>query len=371
MSESRNIVVVLGNGFDLDLGLKTSYKDFWESEFCPKDYPAPIIRHLNSRWTNDIESVRWYDLENELLNYALNGDKTDLISESEYKYIQENNDFQLINKLRFFGVDDTFRGLFDKGLIKIFNTPIRSATIPYREEYGKSVLSRDKYAFNLIKERLCEYLKSIEKPIPDSPSVAFHMLCAFTKCIEAGNTIDIYSFNYTRLKMRSFSLEGMPIHYMHGSCEDGKVIVGTRDGIPMAREYDFLQKVMDDSFMPPDIVSALDNADEVIIFGHSLGENDRQYFEQFVTKQASGDNQFKKDLYIFTRDTESKENIKRSLGSMIGGRLSSLYSFNRPFIIRTGELEKDRQLLYSFLLNHHTEKYYVSEVIGKLLSHDE
>ncbi|MBP5517465.1 MAG: hypothetical protein J6X91_02220 [Bacteroidales bacterium] len=50
MSESRKIVLVIGNGFDLDLGLKTSYKDFWESEFCPKDYPSPLIRHLNSQW---------------------------------------------------------------------------------------------------------------------------------------------------------------------------------------------------------------------------------------------------------------------------------------------------------------------------------
>ena len=50
MFEPRKLVLILGNGFDLDLGLKTSYKDFWESEYCPKDYPAPLIRHLNSRW---------------------------------------------------------------------------------------------------------------------------------------------------------------------------------------------------------------------------------------------------------------------------------------------------------------------------------
>lgn len=46
MAEPRKIVLILGNGFDLDLGLKTSYKDFWESDYCPKKYPAPLIRHL-------------------------------------------------------------------------------------------------------------------------------------------------------------------------------------------------------------------------------------------------------------------------------------------------------------------------------------
>ncbi len=48
MEEPRKIVVILGNGFDVDLGLKTLYKDFWESKYCPKDYPAPLIFHLNS-----------------------------------------------------------------------------------------------------------------------------------------------------------------------------------------------------------------------------------------------------------------------------------------------------------------------------------
>ena len=69
MAEPRKIVLILGNGFDLDLGLKTSYKDFWESEFCPKDYPAPLIHHLNQRWPDNLDAVKWCDLENELLNY--------------------------------------------------------------------------------------------------------------------------------------------------------------------------------------------------------------------------------------------------------------------------------------------------------------
>ena len=64
-SNPRKIVLILGNGFDLNLGLKTSYKDFWESKFCPKDYPAPLIRHLNQCWPGGIDGVRWYDLENE------------------------------------------------------------------------------------------------------------------------------------------------------------------------------------------------------------------------------------------------------------------------------------------------------------------
>ena len=65
----RSIVLVLGNGFDLDLGLRTSYKDFWESNDCPKNYPALLIKHLNEKWPDNLDKVKWYDLENELLEY--------------------------------------------------------------------------------------------------------------------------------------------------------------------------------------------------------------------------------------------------------------------------------------------------------------
>ena len=37
-------VLIIGNGFDLDLGRKTTYKDFYNSEYCPKKYPAPLNR---------------------------------------------------------------------------------------------------------------------------------------------------------------------------------------------------------------------------------------------------------------------------------------------------------------------------------------
>ena len=38
----RSIVLVLGNGFDMDLGLRTSYKDFWESKYC-KPYGSNFV----------------------------------------------------------------------------------------------------------------------------------------------------------------------------------------------------------------------------------------------------------------------------------------------------------------------------------------
>ena len=370
MSESRKIVLILGNGFDLDLGLKTSYKDFWKSEFCPKDYPAPIIKHLNERWDEALEAVRWYDLENELMNYyrkvSLPGSKVDVITREEEQFVREVNPAYLS-----YGIDNKYisaaNSLLQKGFI-VENPRISPRYLmPYREDMLRSTVWRDRRALDLIKEGLYKYLKSIEKPIPENLSIAFQLLLAISKCVEAGNTVSIYTFNYTRVQMRGHNLRDVPVNYMHGSCEDGKIIVGTRDGTPMEPEYDFLQKVMDDSFNPPDIVSALNKTDEVIIFGHSLGENDRQYFEQFFSQQARIDNLTKKDIFIFTRNDASKAEIKRALKSLTGDRLSVLMSINQPVIIRTGNLKADQKLLYNFLVAHHTDEHYASEVIGKIL----
>lgn len=370
MSESSKIVLVLGNGFDLDLGLKTSYKDFWESEFCPKDYPAPIIHHLNQHWSDNLDDVKWYDLENELLNYYKGlqniKDGEDILTEEEKDFLKKFTSYGFACHW-FDDKIDLLQSLVNKGVLLYRDRQIPAMGEHLKEDALKSPIWRDQKALGLIKEGLYKYLKSIEKPFSGSLSVAFHLLLSMNKCAESGNTVSIYSFNYTQVPMLRNGQKDVPVYYMHGSCEDGKLIVGTRDGTPMEPEYDFLQKVMDDSFNPPDIVSALNNTDEVIIFGHSLGENDRQYFEQFFSQQASIDNLTKKDIFIFTRDDASKVEIKRALKSLTGDRLSVLMSINRPTIIRTGNLKADQKLLYNFLVAHHTDEYYASEVIGKLL----
>ncbi len=370
MEEPKRIVLILGNGFDLDLGLETSYKSFWESEFCPKDYPSPLIHHLNQRWPNNMVAVKWYDLENELLNYydiiCQSRPIPDVITPEEKKFITEINPAYIS-----FGVDEKYlnaaNSLLQKGILKENPKIVPKYIMPYRDDLMKSSSWRDRKAFGLIKEGLCKYLKSIDKPIHDSETAAFHLLLTLKKTAEAGNFIDIFTFNYTRVQMHGYTIDDIPVHYMHGNCEDGKIIIGTRDDLNMAKEYDFLLKAMDDSFTPPDIVTPLKEADEVIIFGHSLGENDRQYFAPFFLRQANYDNSVRKDITIFTRDDNSKVEIKRALQKMTDGKLSALWSINQPVIIRTANIKADQQLLYNFLTAHHTDKHFASEIIGKLI----
>ena len=370
MSESRNIVLILGNGFDLDLGLKTSYKDFWESDYCPKNYPAPIIHHLNQCWPDTLDAVKWYDLENELLNYYKGipdpKNPRDFLTDEEKSFLETFQAYKLGYGL-YSDKEELIQSLYEKRVIVEAKNLLIPIDAPFQDDCLKTPKWRDVKALELIKEGLCAYLKSIDKPIPESMTVAFHMLLALAKSAEAGNSINIFTFNYTRVQMRGYSLTDIPVHYMHGCCADGRIIVGTRDDINVDPGYDFLLKAMDDSFSPPDIVSALKDADEVIIFGHSLGENDRQYFAPFFLRQVDYDNPVRKDIVIFTRDNKSKVEIKRALQNMTGGKLSALYSVNQPVIIRTRNLDEDQQALYNFLVKHHTEEHFAKEIIGKLL----
>lgn len=367
MSEPRRIVLILGNGFDLDLGLKTSYKDFWESKYCPKDYPAPLIRHLNSKWGDELESVRWYDLENELLEYALHGDKTDVVNEAERSYVLNHSDVQISIELNYTNTKDEFSSLVEKGYIQLVENYPPRAYIPYKEAFSLPVLERDKKALQLIKDRLCSYLKSIEEPIYEKLSVASNVLLAMLKTVDAGDFVNIYTFNYTHVQFKGDVVDEIPVHYMHGNFTDGNIIVGTHDDLEISAEYDFLQKGMDDYFLPPDLVTALKEADEVIIFGHSLGTNDRQYFAPFFKRQATEDNPVKKDITIFTRDYDSQREIKRALQQMTDGKLSSLYSINQPIIIKTDNLKEDQDAFKDFLDKHHTDSLQVKSIVSWLI----
>lgn len=64
-------VFIIGNGFDLDLGWKTGYRDFVSSKYWPlkdKDPYSMMAQFLKEKTEID----RWYDLESMLKVYASN-----------------------------------------------------------------------------------------------------------------------------------------------------------------------------------------------------------------------------------------------------------------------------------------------------------
>lgn len=183
---------------------------------------------------------------------------------------------------------------------------------------------------------------------------------------ERGDYVQIYSFNYTSLP-HPYGINLKDItHHVHGTCSDGKIIIGTEDSPILSDEYDFLQKSFDPNYNPPSLVYDLLSAQEIVIFGHSIGVNDRQYFKSFFQKQTSTSSPSRKKITIFTRDEKSEIEIKRSLQQMTDHNLSTLYGLNDLQIIKTVNIKDDPSKLKEFMQEHIKDDRYVIPAISQL-----
>ena len=369
----KSVVLVLGNGFDLDLGLRTSYKDFWESDYCPKSYPAPLIKHLNEKWPDSLDKVKWYDLENELLEYfrsiQVEGEYPDLITESEYEFLKRYNPAHTSCRSHYERYQSDIDSLHGKNLLDLDIGWNLYITIPYLDDLRQTGVWRDRKAFQLIKEGLCKYISEVSKSIPDTEGCAFNVLFAIARAKEQGDYVNIYTFNYTKLHHPYGSNLTSITHHVHGTCEDGKIIIGTQDSKEFNKDYDFLQKSFDPNFSPPALVYDLLNADEIVFFGHSIGINDRQYFKSFFKQQTSTDAPKRKRISIFTRDEKAEVEIKRSLQEMTDHNLSTLYGMNDLEIIKTAEVKNSPKQFRDFMLRNINNEAQIRITMQQLLEH--
>ena len=76
------------------------------------------------------------------------------------------------------------------------------------------------------------------------------------------------------------------------------------------------------------------DADDITIFGHSLGINDSQYFKAFFERQSSSTNPQKKNI---------------TLQEMTNWNLTSLYGLNNLQIIKTDECANNPALLRKYI----------------------
>lgn len=330
----RRSVLILGNGFDLNLGRKTSYKDFYESEYCPKTYPAPLIWHLNERWKNNMENVKWYNLESELSNYyhvkiEPNKGPNDIVSEDEKKVLDV---FRHKNALISYEPHvtenlETINKLIERGII--LHRPLPSALfVVHKDLIELTPKERDEKAFNLIIDGLQKYLISVENEDIDKDTYAYMLLEIFAKK-HKDEVVKIYSFNYTGIVPLTEKIQ-----YVHGCCKDGNIVLGTKDE-KMEYGYDFLLKAYNPNFHPPRLVFDLLDADEITIFGHSLGENDSQYFKSFFNKLTDVENPTNKVIHIITKDNASILDTKKALMNMTEHKLSELFTLNTVKISAT------------------------------------
>ncbi len=363
-------ILILGNGFDLDLGRKTSYKNFYESDFCPNDYPAPIIKHLNERWTDHLEAVKWYDLENEILNYyeKINHREItgyDLYDANERKILEQikQNPTHTTNLIIRNNLAIIERLLADN----ILSLSSNNHLIVHPDTF-LSPVERDIKAIQQIKYGLTKYLEGIQGGNIKEDSAAATIVRTFAYNYEHLDEYAVYSFNYMTLhsvfNSNAIGVFNDITQFVHGAVKDGNIIIGTKDH-QISPKYDFIQKSFDPKFNPPTLGVDLLLADDITIFGHSLGVNDSQYFKPFFEQQSQMTAK-KKTITIFTKDDKSEMQIKRALQVMTNWNLSALYSMNNLQIIKTDVCNEDKSLLREYVKRFCDDEY----VIGCIMSGD-
>ena len=267
-------LLIVGNGFDLSMGFKTSYGDFMKSSFFPK-YDSTLCSHLRKQFQ---ENMGWIDIEKELSEFS-----SMLISmkqDAKKKHIKWEYD-------------------------------------SFREEYEELKSS--------LKAYLQEETKRAFGPSPDNPAKrVIDQLPAESKII---------SFNYTsiieRMTRDRFCASKGNLLHIHGSlAPSDDIVFGVEDSAELSKEHVFLYKAHSRHLKVQEFSDWLNSAERIIFYGYSLGDTDRQYFEKFFRKLCSSDSIYT-ELIFYYYGQASYDNLIWQLQVLTNHKLTQLQIQNK------------------------------------------
>lgn len=243
-------LIILGNGFDLDLGWKTSYADFYQArrssfeKLSEMDY----IRDM-------IKGEHWYDLE---------GYIRECIIKTPKEQIKDLNSFWIICSANLFEYFANFP--------PIYTTNKES--------------------------------------------------CAYAFLNKVSHRSSIISFNYTNpFEKEGIKNKATDYIYMHGSLAEANHFSMLKLGVDRA--------VLDENIIAGDklilpiiksnennnkskILQLLKDSQNIIFYGHSLGQTDADYFKIYFQQITKG-SITNKNIYFITRDAKGLQQMKNNL----------------------------------------------------------
>lgn len=271
-------VIVLGNGFDMSLGLKTGYNHFYQSDqfAYAKDKATSIFGEVETIFQviekEHIELSNWVDLE------------------------------------RLFKIRYSMEG----GNCKLTISQIK-------EEY--------QLVYSALKRFLSRELESMGKVLSDRNFILNHPIY-YSLDRQNFKSALIVNFSYTQIPQKIFNILPRPacpkIDYwdIHGTLSNGNIILGVDDGFKLhSKEFSFLRKSFSPEFRGHFVRQKLNSAKEVVFFGHSLGETDHFYFKDLF---LSNSEEMKQSITVYHYNAEDFENHYFQITTM-NNNMSGLY----------------------------------------------
>lgn len=267
-------LLVIGNGFDLALGLKTSYIDFMEwlmNEHCMDG--TDLYEFLSHK----LKIKRWIDIENELRIYS------NKICNPSESHLNKEGKQKISSKFR----------REHKSLCNILC------------EYLKMQVDNNNWIETGLKNQSIKQLLSKVKKEP----------------------LYVINFNYTDT-IKAFRVNDVVNHHIHGSLSDGENIVfGVEDSSILAKGNSFLYKSYNPILNVNHLNERFEDAKHILFYGYSLGQTDHSYFEDFFKEQSTKGCE-RKIIDFFYYGQEGYDDLFWQLRTLTGKRMAQFKQFN-------------------------------------------
>jgi len=280
-----NKLVIIGNGFDLAHGLKTSYKDFlvWSVNQSISNKDNPNYEGLINFSTDELPAYQKISIES----------------------IEQFHDFiihwEIKPNYKYFFIERIFKASYENW-VDIENEYFRELVNIYSDRnvatYDKKKRLRElNLSLEILKKELDKYLKLESKNTYINEDIAEHFKEIFTIPDSDISYIMVLNFNYTdnvEKYIYKFINQYISINYIHGKLYEEKNPIIFGYGDETDEHYEKIEKLNDNEYLKymksfaylqtPNykrLFDFLDKKDEkfdVYIMGHSLGLSDRLLF---------------------------------------------------------------------------------------------
>ncbi|MCL2555846.1 MAG: AbiH family protein [Firmicutes bacterium] len=320
----QNTLLILGNGFDLECGLKSSFTEFFNA--CIKDKVSILKEYGDHKveadgfwqallyiyeWKYNQNDYNWFDIEdiikNTLLNVFIeNLNKKSFYEQAKYDIINDvNNDYNM----RKVGMDE---------YIKSYCKPFIVRKCGYKNKFANYEEIKKDFAIDLLfqlkilENQFCKYMNGqlVKKEIIGGQSTFKKNEVYFSKAVKLLNNlvpmikdkhgdmfISILNFNYTypinnELKCKIINVHGQlcnKICSQNAICLDSNIIFGiddtvisdSKDGI-IKNDIKIFSKTYRTLLMSNNAQKILPSKGSKLVikfFGHSLNKADYSYFQ--------------------------------------------------------------------------------------------
>jgi hypothetical protein len=269
MIENNEILLIIGNGFDLNLGLRTGYKDFiLSSEFLSiKD------NSLCNYLSNKFELNNWIDIERELKAYSHSVDTRNDSFKMDYNSLREK--------------------------LTQYLTRISSCEIN-KNAYVVKLLSSLMQQPNGLRVISFNYTDSVERVAND---------------------------------LKPGGLSRDLVMKVHGSIQKNDIIFGVEDGFnKVKQQHIFVRKSFAKNYSDVSVHKYISTSPHTYFFGFSLGESDHSHFSEYFMHCCST-HITSKGLTFYHYGDEHYESLNMQIESLTNNQLGKFKRNIKPRFI--------------------------------------